>query len=165
MLKIPAEYDSDTSSAKFTDISHQISPASLLDVWAGYCQTALVSESGMIRTQMRKHERSVMTAVYGTPWPIPPPQTVTVRIPDIDTRWRWVMSFTFRPLYCQGNRPWYPLDRGLVDPRASMDGIVTNKSLPYRDQNPGHTAWNLVTALTALSPYVRACVSRNSVPS
>jgi hypothetical protein len=43
------------------------SPASLLDVSAGYCQKALIGESGMIRAQMGKHNRSVMVAVYGTP--------------------------------------------------------------------------------------------------
>jgi hypothetical protein len=40
-------------------------PALLLGVSAGYCQRALVGKSGMIRTQMGKHNRSVM-AVYGT---------------------------------------------------------------------------------------------------
>jgi hypothetical protein len=47
-------------------------PASLLGVFAGYCQRALASESGMIRTQMGKNNRSVMVAVYETPWTIPP---------------------------------------------------------------------------------------------
>jgi hypothetical protein len=28
------------------------------------------------------------------------------RILDLGTRWRWVVSFTPRPLYPQGNRPW-----------------------------------------------------------
>jgi len=41
----------------------QVSPASILGVSAGYCQTALVGESGIIRTQMGKHNRSVMVAV------------------------------------------------------------------------------------------------------
>jgi hypothetical protein len=27
--------------------------------------------------------------------------------------WRWVVSFTLRPLYPQGKSPWYPLDRKL----------------------------------------------------
>jgi hypothetical protein len=49
MLKIPAEYDRDTSSAKFTDFSLQLS-ASLPGVSAA--TTTLVDESGMFRTQM-----------------------------------------------------------------------------------------------------------------
>jgi hypothetical protein len=40
--------------------------------FAGYCQRALVDESGMIRTQKGTHKRSVMVAVYGTPSVIPP---------------------------------------------------------------------------------------------
>jgi hypothetical protein len=52
MLKNPAEYERDTSSAKFTTILVKLLPTSLLGVSAGYYQTALVEESGMIRTQM-----------------------------------------------------------------------------------------------------------------
>jgi hypothetical protein len=32
---------------------------------------------------------------------------------DLGTRWRRVVSFTFRPLYPQGKRPWYSLERRL----------------------------------------------------
>jgi len=32
---------------------------------------------------------------------------------DLGTRWRWVVSFTPRPLYPQEKSPWYPLDRSL----------------------------------------------------
>jgi hypothetical protein len=53
-------------------ISRQVSPALILGVSAGYCQRALVDGTGMIRTQMGKHNRSVMVAVYGTPCVIPP---------------------------------------------------------------------------------------------
>jgi hypothetical protein len=45
---------------KFTDISLLVTA------------TALVDESGIIISQMRKHNRSVMVAVYGTPCAIPP---------------------------------------------------------------------------------------------
>jgi hypothetical protein len=33
---------------------------------------------------------------------------------DLGTRWRRVVSFTFRPLYPQRKNPWYPLDRRLA---------------------------------------------------
>jgi hypothetical protein len=71
MLKIPAEYERDTSSAKFTAISYQISPASTLDASAGFCQRALVDELGMIRTQMgyvqyMKNGRSAWDALCDT---------------------------------------------------------------------------------------------------
>jgi hypothetical protein len=37
---------------------------------------------------------------------------------DLGARWRWVVSFTSRPLlYSQGNSPWYPLDRKLGGPQ------------------------------------------------
>jgi hypothetical protein len=39
---------------------------------AGYCQRALVDESGIIRTQMGTHNRPVMVAVHGTHCEIPP---------------------------------------------------------------------------------------------
>jgi hypothetical protein len=41
-----AEYERIASLAKFAVISHQLSPASLPGVSAGYCQRALVDESG-----------------------------------------------------------------------------------------------------------------------
>jgi hypothetical protein len=40
------------------------------------------------------------------------------RIPDLGTRWRWVVSFTPRPLCLQGKSRWYPLDRKLGGPRS-----------------------------------------------
>jgi hypothetical protein len=54
------------------DIYLRVSSPSLLGVSAGYCQRAVVGESGMIRTQMGKHNRLIMVAVYGTPSAIPP---------------------------------------------------------------------------------------------
>jgi len=36
------------------------------------------------------------------------------RIIDLDTRCKWVVSFTLRPLYRQGKSPRYPLDRRLA---------------------------------------------------
>jgi hypothetical protein len=40
---------------------------------------------------------------------------VEPRFLDLSTSWRWVVSFTPRPLY-----PRYPLDKRFVDPRASL---------------------------------------------
>jgi hypothetical protein len=40
-------------------------------------------------------------------------ESITSLILDLGTRWRWVISFTPRPLYLQGRSPWYPLDRRL----------------------------------------------------
>jgi hypothetical protein len=57
MLKIPAEYEIDISSAKFTDISRQVSLDSLVVVSAGTCQRSLLDESGMIITQIGTNNR------------------------------------------------------------------------------------------------------------
>jgi hypothetical protein len=53
-FKIPTSMKRDTSSSKFTAISRQVSHASLLGFSAAYCWGALVDESGMIGTQIRK---------------------------------------------------------------------------------------------------------------
>jgi hypothetical protein len=37
---------------------------------------------------------------------------------DLRTRWRWLDSFTARPIYPQGKSSWYPLDRRLGGPRS-----------------------------------------------
>jgi hypothetical protein len=39
----------------------------------------------------------------------------------VDTSWRWVVSFTPRPLYHKGKGPRYPLVGSWVAPRASLD--------------------------------------------
>jgi len=38
---------------------------------------------------------------------------IAQRILDVGTRWRWVVSFTPRPLYHQWKNPRYRLDRRL----------------------------------------------------
>jgi hypothetical protein len=58
MLKNPAEYERDTSSANSRTLLAKFIPASLLGIPASICQRALANESGMIRTQMRTHNRS-----------------------------------------------------------------------------------------------------------
>jgi hypothetical protein len=52
MLKIPVEYDRDTSTAKLTNFFSKFLPALLQGVSAGICHRTLLDESGMIRTQM-----------------------------------------------------------------------------------------------------------------
>jgi hypothetical protein len=71
MLKIPAEYDKNTSPAKLTDISCKVFPSSVLGISVDICQRALVDESRMIRNQMGTHIRS-LAAVNGTLYTVPP---------------------------------------------------------------------------------------------
>jgi hypothetical protein len=58
---------------------------------------------------------------------------------DLGTRWRWVVSFTPRPLYPQGKSPSYPLDRSLGGPqsRSGRGGEEKNSQPP-----PGNIASN-----------------------
>jgi len=52
---------------------------------------------------------------------------------NFSTRWRWVVSFTTRPLY-----PQYPLDRRLGGPQSqSGRGGEEKNPSPCRKQNPG----------------------------
>jgi len=64
----------DTCKADSRTFLDKCLPALLLGVSAGYCHTALVDETEMIRNQMRKHNRLEMVAFYSKPWAIPPPK-------------------------------------------------------------------------------------------
>jgi hypothetical protein len=57
---------------------------------------------------------------------------IAPRIPDLGIRWRWVVSFTPRPLYPQRKSPWYPLDRRLGGPqsRSGRGGEKKNSQSP-----------------------------------
>jgi hypothetical protein len=52
------------------------------------------------------------------------------RVLDPGTSWRWVVSFTPRPLYSLGKSPCYPLDRRLDEPRTGLDDVEKRKMLP-----------------------------------
>jgi hypothetical protein len=54
----------------------KILPASLLGVFAGICDRALVDEWGMIRTQMGSTVGQNMVAVYGALCTIPPRNSI-----------------------------------------------------------------------------------------
>jgi hypothetical protein len=82
VLKIPAEYNGDTSTAKLTDISHQVFRASLLtSVFTGKCKRALLNESGMIRTQMGTQIRSQNGRSEWDSFTIPPVKVTSVSTP------------------------------------------------------------------------------------
>jgi hypothetical protein len=57
---------------------------------------------------------------------------VAPRILNLGTTWRWLISFTPRPLYPQGKSPWYPLDRRLGGPqsRSGRGGEEKNSQPP-----------------------------------
>jgi hypothetical protein len=62
---------------------------------------------------------------------------IAPRILDLDTRRRWVVSFTPWPLYLQGRRPHCLLDRRLGGPQSQSErGEEENISSLYRESNP-----------------------------
>jgi hypothetical protein len=54
MLEIPTRYEKRYFVGKIQPFLHQVFPALLLGVSAGYCQRALVAETETITTQMEK---------------------------------------------------------------------------------------------------------------
>jgi hypothetical protein len=63
---------------------------------------------------------------------------------DLGTRWRWVVSFTARPLYPQVKSPWYPLHRKLGGPQGlsgrSSEAKNSQTPLEIEPQNPDRPA-------------------------
>jgi hypothetical protein len=57
---------------------------------------------------------------------------IAPRFLDLGTRWRWVVSFTLRPLYRQGKSLWYPLGRRLsgTQSRSGRGGEEKNSQPP-----------------------------------
>jgi hypothetical protein len=62
-------------------------------------------------------------------------EVITPRIIDFGTTWKWVFSFTRRPLYTQGKSSRYSLDRRLGGHRAPE--LVANIKIPspFRESN------------------------------
>jgi hypothetical protein len=54
---------------------------------------------------------------------------------DLETRWRWKVSFMPRPLYPRGNSPQYHCIWGWVGPRSDLDA-VKRKILPLPGIEP-----------------------------
>jgi hypothetical protein len=55
---------------------------------------------------------------------------IALRIMNLDTRWRWVVSFTPRPLYSRGKSPWNPLDSRLGGPQNRCERDDEEKKIP-----------------------------------
>jgi hypothetical protein len=77
-VKEPDRYEKTYFVGKIPAISRQVYPASLPHISAGYCQTALVDESGISRTKMGTHKRSELAAMLGMPCGIPPCNSIFV---------------------------------------------------------------------------------------
>jgi hypothetical protein len=57
-------------------------------------------------------------------------ECIDPRILDIDTRWRWVVSFTYRPLYFRGKKNGIHWIGCWVCPRSSLGGVERRISCP-----------------------------------
>jgi hypothetical protein len=68
---------------------------------------------------------------------------------DLITSWRWVVSFTPRPLYFQVKRPLYPLDRRLDGPQSRSGRHRSENSWPHRDSNSDPTVVQTVASRCA----------------
>jgi hypothetical protein len=83
---------------------------------------------------------------------------------NLGTRWRWVVSFTPRPLYPWGKSPWYPFNcrLGGLQSRSGRGGENKKKShhCLCRELNPGHLARSLATVLTELPRLVSVTYRR-----
>jgi hypothetical protein len=55
---------------------------------------------------------------------------------DLDTRYRWLVSFTLRPLHPQGKSPWIHWIGGWVGPRDGLDNVVKRNSQPLPELEP-----------------------------
>jgi hypothetical protein len=76
---------------------------------------------------------------------------IAPRILDLGIRWKWVVSFTPRPLYPRSKSPRHPLDLRLGGP-PSRSGRGGEEKIPCscRESNPSRLVRSLVTILTEL---------------
>jgi hypothetical protein len=82
---------------------------------------------------------------------------IAPRILDLGTRWRWVVSFTVRPLYPQGKNPWYPLDRTLGGPQSrSGRGGEEKNSQPLSGLESPHQHGLLRNQLHGAESFLRS---------
>jgi hypothetical protein len=95
----------------------------------------------------------VLNGLSTTPWRMGEWQ-YSSSILRLDIRWRWVVSFTPRPLYTMGNRPQHPLNRRLGVPQNRSGHCGEEKhllSLPGIEPRPSSP--QPIAILTALSRF------------
>jgi hypothetical protein len=61
---------------------------------------------------------------------------VAPRILDFGISWMWMVSFTSRPLYPQGESPWFPLDGRLGGPQSRSGRSEEKNSQPLPGLEP-----------------------------
>jgi hypothetical protein len=85
------------------------------------------------------------------------------RFLDLGTSWRWVVSFTARPIYSWGKSPRYPLNRRMSNPQRRCGRCEELKILdPTRDSNPDPSVVQLIASHNtdcATAPLLRNAVT------
>jgi hypothetical protein len=62
---------------------------------------------------------------------------IALCILNLGSRWRWLVSFTLRPLYPRGKNSGTHWIGGWVCPRAGLDDVAKRKILSCRESKPG----------------------------
>jgi len=76
---------------------------------------------------------------------------IAPRLLDLGTKWRWLISFTPRPLYHQGKIPYYPLGRSLDGPQSRSErGGEEKNSQPLLAQFHTHKTTDKIIVLYIL---------------
>jgi hypothetical protein len=71
----------------------------------------------------------VLNELSTTPWRRMGSECIDPHFLDLDTSWRWVVSFTLRPLYSRGKSPRYALNRRLGWLQSRLDDLQKRKLL------------------------------------
>jgi hypothetical protein len=95
---------------------------------------------------------------------------IAPRILDLGTRWRWVVSFTPWPIYPQGKKPWYPLDRRLGGPQSRLDAAVKRQIPDHLVRSSALYNWAIpapvaLTPILILSSHLRLGLPSGLFPS
>jgi hypothetical protein len=80
-------------------------------------------------------------------------------IPDLGTRWRWVVSFTPLSLYSRGKSPSYPLYRRLGGPQRRSGHCGVEKIFcPFRELKHGNLCIRKLVRILVVLPSILTTV-------
>jgi hypothetical protein len=82
------------------------------------------------KVEVKWYQSSPFAYLRTTPWRLWWSGGIAPRILKLGTLWRWMVSFTPRPLYPQRNCTWYPLDRRLGGPQSRSGRGGEEKKIP-----------------------------------
>jgi hypothetical protein len=103
------------------------------NIWSKIAGSKLTIVKGKVKLSLCFNRASRHGSVLGE-------RGIAPRILDLSTRWRWMVSFTPRPLYPQEKSPLYPLDRRLGGPQNRSGHGEGKIPSPARTRIPDHPA-------------------------